>query len=358
MRDRTSWAVVGIVAVALLGAACTDHGPSPIFRQDLRSWQFATDSTDVAANYTDINFLTDDLLLVNIATGRGFAPVQPLFSEISSELLLFDVSTGKLLRTGTLPIEEEARSVRATQGGRFVALNQSGVHACSADLTCGGTFPTLGPLLVSPGGARLLVGGNGQSDKEILDSKTLREIDHVPANLGLVGISDTLLLVGGGQILDKSNSKPRQSFFSTDREPQFLSEGNLAGFTDRMDESSNLSSKLVVRRLDGTIMYRIEIEARPYESRLVTSTLGQRFCVDELGYDRWSLPHLLGYGGDGVHYHFERIRIFETTSGTQRFDLKWDPRPYTGGLTSPALSPNGHHVAIVRNGYLEVFNVP
>jgi len=183
---------------------------------------------------------------------------------------------------------------------------------------------------------------------------TLREVDHFSPRLGRVQIGDTLLLVDGDQIVDKASDKPRQTFFSTDADPQFLSENTLAGYANRMNEPS----KLVVRRLDGTIMYQIALEAEWSGTRLITSTSGRRFCVDERGYSRWSLPHLLGYGGGAVHYNFERIRVFETTSGRELFNFKWDPRPYTSELVTPALAPNGRRVGIVRNGYLEVFNVP
>lgn len=351
MRDRIA---IGVIAFALLAASgCANRGPNPIFRLDLRRWGFATDATDVARNYTDINFLTDDLLLVNTATQRRFARVEYAEDEISSTFLLFDLSTRKLVKTANFAVEKQSGSVRASNGGGFVVLNLSGVHACSIDLSCSATFSTSGPLLVSPGGKRLLVGGDGQTPKTVLDSKTLQELDHFAWD-SHVHIGDTLLLVDGDQIVNKAGEKPLRIFRSTDADGQFLNEDMLAGFATEM----NKPTEVVVRRLGGTILYRITLESEWYETHLSTSTSGQRFCVDERGYTRWSLPHLLGYGGGAVHCNFELVRVFETTSGKQLLDLKWDPRPYTGELVTPALSPSGSRIGIVRHGFLAVFSVP
>lgn len=167
-------------------------------------------------------------------------------------------------------------------------------------------------------------------------------------------IGDRFLLFDGDQVVDESSGKPRQTFFSTDTNAQFLNEDTLAGYANRM----NKPSKLVVRRLDSAIMYQIALEAGWYGTRLIISTSGLRFCVDERGYRRWSLPHLLGYGGGAVHYNFERVRVFETGSGRELFDVKWDPRPYSGEVAAPALPPSGHRIGIVRHGFLKVFNLP
>lgn len=351
MRNRTP---IGIVAIALLAmSGCANGRLSPTFRMDLRPWGFATDATDVAANYTDINFLNDDFLLVNSATQRELARVEPGEDEIGSTFLLFDLSDRKVVKTAHFAVEKQPRSVRATTDGGFVILNLSGVHACSIDLSCGATFSTSGPLLVSPGGTRLLVGGNGQSEEKVLDSKTLQEIDHFGWD-SHVQIGDPLLLVDGDQVVNRAGEKPLQTFFSTDADAQFLNQNTIAGFANRM----NKPTEVVARKLDGTILYQITLEAEWPETRLITSTSGHRFGIDERGYARWSLPHLLGYGGGSVHYNFERVRVFETASGKQLFDLKWDPRPYTGELVTPTLSPNGDRIGIVRHGFVEVFGVP
>jgi hypothetical protein len=273
---------IGILLVVLLAleAACARSGPQPVFCQDLRSWRFATDATDVAGNYTDVNFLTDNLVLVNTATEREFAS-EPLVTDIPSKLLLFDLSTGKLVKTVDLPIEKWSQSVRSTRNGRFVVLNLSGVQACSVDLTCGLPVSTVGPLLVSPGGARLLVGGDGQSERKVLDSITLKELDHFSTSVGPVQIGDSALLVDSDQITVTASAKPQYSFFSTDAKAQFLSDRTLAGYASRMDQPD----RVVVRRLDGSVMYEIVLQAHHYETQFITSISGIRFCVDELGYN-------------------------------------------------------------------------
>ncbi|HEX4538528.1 MAG TPA: hypothetical protein VH140_16380 [Candidatus Acidoferrum sp.] len=47
-----------------------------------------------------------------------------------------------------------------------------------------------------------------------------------------------------------------------------------------------------------------------------------------------------------------------TDSGAQVFELRWDPRPYMGTPVTPVLSPDGHEVAVIRHGILEVYQVP
>ncbi len=48
----------------------------------------------------------------------------------------------------------------------------------------------------------------------------------------------------------------------------------------------------------------------------------------------------------------------DTESGKLLFQLKWDPRPYGYPLVIPALSPNANKIAIVRGGYVEIYEIP
>ena len=319
----------------------------PVFHEDLRPYGFLSKPDATSVNYTDLNFLSNDLLLVSINV-RQFGPVEPLFSDTPpSKLLLFDVSQRKLVRSTDLPIEKDSGSIRATRNGQFALLDRSGVRVCSIELLCGKAFATEGPLMVSPGGSRIVVGGNAQSEEKVLDSETLTETARFPWMISLLvpGDNGTLLLKSGAVLL-KSSGKPDQSITSVDWPAQFLNDGAIAGFD---------ADNVVVVKLDGSILYRIPI-LKSYQTHIVPSNSGFRFCIDEVGYARWSLPSLLGYGD--VPYHIERVRVIDTASGHQLFDMKWDPRPYVGHMVVPALSPDGHRIAVIRHGTLDVFQIP
>jgi hypothetical protein len=60
----------------------------------------------------------------------------------------------------------------------------------------------------------------------------------------------------------------------------------------------------------------------------------------------------------GRPVNFESISVMSTDSGAQVFELRWDPRPYMGTPVTPVLSPDGHEVAVIRHGILEVYQVP
>lgn len=112
----------------------------------------------------------------------------------------------------------------------------------------------------------------------------------------------------------------------------------------------------MIQALDGAVRYETIVESSLPETKIIPATNGKRFCIYEVGYNKFSLPNLLGYGD--VPYHFERVRVLETNTGKPLFELQWDPRPYWYDLVKPAISPDGHRLAIARHGFLEVFEIP
>lgn len=327
--------------------------PKPLFRQDLHLLGFPDRAlARNMANYTDVVFLSDDLVLV-VVNFREFAGVSPLFAdEPPSKLLLFDLSQKKLVRSAELPVEKFPGSVRSTRNGNFALLDQEGVRLCSSELTCGPPFASGGPLFASPGGTKLIVGGSGRSEQKLLDSETLNVLDRfhspdlfvIPGDDGLLlryirsktelhlrlpGKPEYLLEFGGGGIWPSA---------------RFLSDRIVADFS---------SHDLVVAKLGTAILYRVPVRLEEY-AELVTAVSGSRFCLHEIDYTRWNRFINFGFA-EGMQPSIESVRVLDTESGKLIFQLKWDPRPY--GEAVPALSPNAHRIAIVRSGYLEVYEI-
>jgi hypothetical protein len=61
---------------------------------------------------------------------------------------------------------------------------------------------------------------------------------------------------------------------------------------------------------------------------------------------------------ESIARDFEQLRVVETKSGAELFRLAWDPRPYSGYLAAPAISPNGRRVALTHDNHLEIYEIP
>jgi hypothetical protein len=57
-------------------------------------------------------------------------------------------------------------------------------------------------------------------------------------------------------------------------------------------------------------------------------------------------------------FNVESTRVLAAESGEILFDLHENPRPYLARLSTPALSPNGRRIAMIRHGFLEIFEIP
>ena len=193
-----------------LDACGQPQGPSPMFRVDLQPHGFITEARGkTVGSYSDLNFLSDDLILATI-NNRVFGPVEKVNSdEPPSKLLLFEISGKRLLRTFDAAVEKREGSVKALQGGRFAVLNESGVRLCSRDFECGPPLPTEGALRVSPSGTRVIVGGYGQTEQKLLDGATLTELDRFPwKNPSVVPCDRALLLIKGHSVSVQPEGKP------------------------------------------------------------------------------------------------------------------------------------------------------
>jgi len=339
---------------------CVDSGyaemqPKPVFRQDLRPFGFLTNSHgQIIGSFSDINFLSDDLVLVTVNTRTYGNGVPLLTDQPVSKLLLFDVPHRTLLKKMEMPIEKSAGSVRATRGGAFVVLNESGLHLCSRDLECSMQISTRGPLFVSPEGLRIVVGGNGQTEQKLLDSASLAELGHFPwMKPNVVPGDGAVALRSDDALIVRIPGKPDQAvpFGGGGIWPdaRFLNRTTIADFES--DKS------LAVAKLDGSILFRVPVTARWNVTEIATSASGSRFCFHEAGYT--TLNSVLNFYDidDGRPFNFETADVMSIETGKSLFQLRWDPRPYVGYPSTPALSPDGHKIAVIRNGFLEVFAV-
>jgi hypothetical protein len=82
------------------------------------------------------------------------------------------------------------------------------------------------------------------------------------------------------------------------------------------------------------------------------------FAVREQRYTRWnSITHFTDIENTRP-FDFEKVRVFDASSGRVLFSLEQDPRPYVAASPSPALSPDGRHIALIDRGILNVYRLP
>lgn len=339
-------AAASAALVAVLSVSCShavgDHSQHRILTEDLRPYGFP-DFVKVhdVSDYASLQFLSNDLLLIAINERQWQGPVEPLNTdEPPSKFLLLDLDLKKFVKTATYPVEKTDGSVRATTNGEFIVLSQEGVHVCSAELTCGRPFPTEGPIRLLPGGTRLLAGGNGQTDVDLLDASTLQVLKHpAPRNLSM-GFWDGVFLAPRG-IGGLARSK---------------GEGELINDSTVAEVEDGDVPEMPVRKVGGRELYRIPVTAQ-YETRLTASRSGSRFSVLEQAHTRWN--SIVNFWDIDNHRppNFARVRVFDTDSGKQLFEMNWDPRP-SQTVPPPALSPDGHKLALIRHSELEVFDLP
>jgi hypothetical protein len=195
------------------------------------------------------------------------------------------------------------------------------------------------------------VGGNGQTEQKLLDSATLKELDSFPWQRPTVIPGDEgLLLDYKGTLHLRLPGKLEYPIeFGDDGiwpSTRFLSDKIVAGFS---------SGSVRIIKIDGGVLYRLPVK-NSWSAELVTSASGSRFCIHQIGYTRWNSLMNFADIDQGRPSNFESLRVMDCESGKLLFELKWDPRPY--GEVVPALSPNGQKIAIVRGGFLEIFEIP
>src|SRR5579871_5647946 len=180
----TTCAIIGLLGTAAFTyfeKRTQQASPEPFFKQDLTSYGFPTLGYDQPIqNYTDVVFLTDNLVLVSVNT-RVFGPVELSNTDSPlSKLVLFDLSARAVVKTADFAVEKRRDSVKSLTDGRFVLLNESGVNFCSQSLDCRKAIDSSDPIFVSPRGSHIIVGGNGQTPQRLFETDSLKELDEFP----------------------------------------------------------------------------------------------------------------------------------------------------------------------------------
>jgi hypothetical protein len=105
--------------------------------------------------------------------------------------------------------------------------------------------------------------------------------------------------------------------------------------------------------------YQIDVkEAWRGNTQFFTSASGLRFGIAELY--RTGLNNIVNFFdiADSRPYNRTRVRIFDVGSGKQVFESQWDPQCCRGEEILPALSPDGHRLALIRKGELQIYGIP
>lgn len=380
LRDRVFPALVWLAVVVSTPLSGLAQKAQPVFEADLASYgyRFQYTKNDHFQNFTDVAFLSDDLVLVSVkelsldelhpqllpsGTVMYENPMGASTAPTSlSTLLLFSLAQKKLVGSQKLPVRKTNGAVQAVANGKFLMLSSHGLHLCTADLTelrCGPPRPTDGPVYVSPRGTKAVIGGFQFTEQQLLDVGSLTVLEAfrprapkiIPGDEGWLEEDREVVVRIPGQkdlALDLASSH-------TFPQTRFLDQDKVVG----VKMLSIGKGKATVVKVDGTVLYQIDVEeAWRGHASFVGCTSGLRFSIWELYYTR--LNRTLNFFDIGDHraYNRERVRVFETATGKQILELDWDPREYRGEDILPALSASGRRLAVVKKGRLQVYEVP
>jgi hypothetical protein len=270
-----------VILVNLAAAAQKPLVPDPIFREDLHPFGYPQELPhQMIADYTDLAFLSDDLILVSM-NERSFANSVELLNtdKPPSRLLLFDISQKTLVRNSERTVEKFMGSVHATHDDNFVVLDQSGIQLCSKDLKCG--LPSMiaghGPMFVSPRGSRIMAGGNGQNEQKLLDADSSKTINHFAFGQAAMPGDTAVLATRGNQLYllrDDGHEKVLSFHGGGLRlDAQFLSDDVFSTYEN--------DRTLVGVDLDSSIRYRISILPQWSGTDIVPAASGSRFCIHQ-----------------------------------------------------------------------------
>jgi hypothetical protein len=355
--------IVLLVLSAMIGACShriTDL--SPAFTVDLQPWGYSNEpSGPPTASYSSLAFLSNDIVLVAINERRFTKAVElSLTDEPASKVLLFSIRPSLLVTTAQIPVEKQPGAVQISEGGHFSVWNESGIQLCDLELKCTAPARFSGPILASPNGSAIVVGGWGQNGQKQLDGLSLRELATYPPGNPAVVPGDGVLLLrySGHKFFLKENSNVEKPRPIRERvvnevllpESRFLNRSMIA-----VDETNE---NLLVAGLNGKPLYRVPIDYSMSNITVSSCVCQTEFAVREQRYTRWnSITHFTDIENTRP-FDFERVRVFDASSGRVLFSLEQDPRPYIAASPRPTLSPDGRHIALVDRGILNVYRLP
>jgi hypothetical protein len=345
-----------ITVLSLTASAQKSSIPDPIYREDLHPAGYPQKLPNQSlGDYTDLAFLSDDLVLVSINERSFFNSSEPLSTDKPpSKFLLFDISQKVLVRSSERTVEKFMGSVRATHDGHFIVLDQSGIRICSKELECDppSTIAGEGPIFVSPRGLRIMAGGNGQNEQQLLDADSLKPLNRFAFGQGAMPGDTGVLATRGHQLYLLRDDVP-------DKLLSFPGGGirlNALFLGDDVFATYENDRTFVGVGLDSTIRYRISILPQWSGTDIVPAASGSRFCIHQYAYKVGGSK--LSVSDEHRTRDVDIYRIFDTHSGKELFHFEWDPRPHISTLVAPVISPSGNRLAVIRSGYLEIFELP
>jgi len=360
-RGRLSRCIGVLILVAAFGA-CSEkrNNPTPQLSIDLKAQSYSTVASGTTVSYSFIGFLSNDLLLVAINERRFTEMVELSFvDEPAARFLLFNIRTKALVATADMALEKEPEAVQVTESDHFVIWNESGIQLCDVASKCGAPQKMSGPVLASPTGSVLAVGGWGADDQKLLDGVSLQRLAIYPAHNPEVvpGDGAELLRYRGPSFSMRTNGrgdaylpiKDTDTYGNLPVKTRFLSRSRIA--VNETDQN------LLVAGLDGKAIYRVPTQYSLSDVTVTSCACETDFAIREQTHTRWnSMINFLDIE-DTRPYDRERVRVVDTRSGRVIFSIEHDPRPYMSTLPSPALSPDGRQIALVDRGVLKVYEV-
>jgi hypothetical protein len=352
-----------LLTLALL--ICTAPGntmPSVIYTLDLRLHGFHAEDNWSGLDNSGLTFLSDNLLLVSVVQlqlhgGGNFTDVD----SPPSPLFVIDTSKRQIVSAATLPVEHQSTPVQLAGDGKFTLWNQRGVQICDAWFHCGQPLPAHKLRLVSPKGTRAITwfqpNATGWGDLELINLQNMNSLETFPYRRP--DLRFTHIIPGDNAvILQDGKSAVVRALGKDDRRIPFDDTGTFV--EARFLNASSVvylswnESQAVIETLDGKELYRIAVQ-KAWQAGFIPSFEGARFGVYEYGYTLWnSIVNFLDID-EGRQMNFQKVRIINTSSGSNVVELEWDPRPH---LVTPAISPNGHLLARVRGAVLEIVAIP
>jgi hypothetical protein len=132
-----------------------DAKDKSFFRADLKQFGYIKNSG--TAEYSSLDFLSDELLLVTINQVVFYGTTR----QSPSTLVVFDIHKKQAVRNTVMAVKASPRSVAPLTDGNFLLLSTSDVKLCSADLHCEKSFPTRGLVTaLDSDGLKLLEGAD------------------------------------------------------------------------------------------------------------------------------------------------------------------------------------------------------
>lgn len=324
-----------------------------IVKVDLREFGYRFTGGAPIGDYTEMSFLSEDLLVVSV-NQRSFPGSSASFNSDSpdSMIIVVDLKRGRVIRSGGLPVEKREGSVQPVVGERFAVLNEKGLQVCTVDFRCGAPLGKPGPVFTSPQGKRVVFGGAGLSPRRVLDLESMKQIAAFEAlhSEGVIPGDRALLVARGRRSFVQRPGRAETSIqvgTSNFSESRFLSDGTV-GYID------GGWKEVRVADLDGNIMHRYKVEDA-YRTSLLPTGDGKRFGIYEHGYSFWNRVANFLDIYDTRPENLQRVRVVDVSSGSQVALFEWNPRMLPlGRLIKPQLSPSGHRLAKVEAGVLEV----